>query len=140
MDWSIQFVEKVDELLSLIYSNESYLKSSPDQAPRQLAAAGLMRCCALLRSVRLLEESGLGVVAGVLERAHWETRLVSFHALLGGEEALQKIAGDDIYWKRILAKKFDLGAYHDDWRGKVEKLNVWKLADDHPLQQRQVAA
>ena len=70
------------------------------------------------------------MIAGVLERAHWETWLVSLHALLGGEDALQKIAGDDIHWKRILAKKFDLGAYHDDWKGKVEKLNVWKLADE----------
>ncbi|HKE91578.1 MAG TPA: hypothetical protein VKB45_14685, partial [Gemmatimonadales bacterium] len=65
-----------------------------------------MRCSALLRGVRLLETSELGVIAGVLERAHWETWLVSLHALLGGEEALQKIAGDDIHWKRILAKKF----------------------------------
>lgn len=125
-----QFAKKVDELLSTIYAHEKDFRSVPAQAARQLAAAGLMRCCALLRAVRLLEESGLGVIAGVLERAHWETWLVSLHVLLGGEEAIQKIAGDDIYWKRVLAKKFDLGAYHDDWKGKVEKLNVWKLSED----------
>jgi hypothetical protein len=125
-----RLIGKIDELLAVIYAHKERFRSRPDQASRQLAAAGLMRCCALLRGVRLFEKSGLGVVAGVLERAHWETWLVSLHVLLGGEEALQKIGGDDIYWKRILAKKFDLGAYHDDWKGKVEKLNVWKLSED----------
>jgi hypothetical protein len=130
MDFSAGFSEKINELLSVIYANERNFKSPPQDASRQLAAAGLMRCCALVRGVRLLEDSELGVTAGVLERAHWETWLVSLHALFGGEDALQKIAWDDIHWKRILAKKFDLGAYHDDWKGKVEKLNVWKLAEE----------
>jgi hypothetical protein len=56
-----------------------------------------MRCCALLRGVCVLEGSVLGVIAGVLERGHWETWLLSLHALFGGEAALQTIAGDDIY-------------------------------------------
>jgi hypothetical protein len=87
----------IEELLSLIYANERNFKSPPEHASRQLAAAGLMRCCALLRGVRVLEEPVLGVIAGVLERGHRETWLLSLHALFGGEAALQTIAGDDIY-------------------------------------------
>jgi len=55
MDWPAKFIETVHELLSLIYSHEKSFTSVPEQAPRQMAAAGLMRCCALLRGVDLLE-------------------------------------------------------------------------------------
>ncbi len=126
----MNFHHKVTELLSLIYSFEESFRSVPDQASRQLAAAGLMRCCALLKGVHTLEDNKLGVISGILERAHWETWLVSIHVLFRGEEALLEIAGDDIHWKRTLSRELDLGyTYHEDWEGKLSKLNYKTLAD-----------
>ncbi len=99
-------------------------------AARQFAAAGLMRCCALLRGVLVLEDAKLPHLAGILARQHWETWLVSLHAVLRGDEALKEIAGDDIYWKRRLSDRLKLGlAYHDDWEGKAAKLNFKNLAE-----------
>lgn len=123
--------EAVRELLELVDKQAPYLESQPNQAPRQFAAAGLMRCGALLRSVCVLEDAGLGPVTGILERQHWETWLVSLHVILRGDEALHEVAGDDIFWKRLLSEKLNLGfAYHEDWEGKVAKLNFKKLADE----------
>jgi hypothetical protein len=123
--------EGVRDLLALIDGCVPSLESPPTQAPRQFAAAGLMRCCALLRGVCLLEDAGLGPVTGILERQHWETWLVSIHVILRGDEALHEVAGDDIFYKRLLAEKLQLGfAYHEDWEGKVAKLNFKKLADE----------
>jgi len=88
-----------------------------------------MRCCALLRGVCVLEDAGLGALAGILERQHWETWLLSMHVVLRGDEALQEIAGDDIKYKRLLSDKLALNIdYHPDWDGKTEKLNVCELA------------
>ena len=90
-----------------------------------------MRCCALLRGVCVLEDAGLGAMAGILERQHWETWLVSLHVLLRGDDALHEIAGDDIFYKRLLAERLNLGfAYHPDWEGNIAKLNFKKLADE----------
>ena len=90
-----------------------------------------MRCCAMVRGIVVLEDAGFGSLAGILERQHWETWLVSIHVLLRGEEALHEVAGDDIFWKRLLSERLNLGfAYHNDWEGKIGKLNFKKLADD----------
>jgi hypothetical protein len=105
------------------------LTTTPPDPPRQFSAAGLMRCCALLRGVCALEDAGLGVLAGILERQHWETWLLSMHVVLRGDEALLDIAGDDISYKRLLSDKLDLNiTYHQDWEGKLGKLNVYELA------------
>ena len=123
--------QTVNELLTLITEYVSSLESPPHEASRQFAAAGLMRCCALMRGICILDDASLGSLAGILERQHWETWLVSIHVVLRGEEALHEVAGDDIFWKRLLSEKLNLGfAYHDDWEGKESKLNFKKLADD----------
>jgi hypothetical protein len=120
----------VDELLSILEALAPSLESKPDQVPRQFAAAGLMRCCALLRGICVLEDAGLGPVTGILERQHWETWLVSLHVLFRGDEALQEVGGDDIFWKRLLSKKLDLGlSYHEDWEGKIASLDFKRLAE-----------
>ena len=119
------------ETLRLVEAQAPALVSSPPDPARQFAAAGLMRCCALLRGVCLLEDGGLGAIAGILERQHWETWLVSLHVVLRGDEALHEVAGDDIFWKRLLAERLDLKfAYHPDWAGKIAKLNFKELADE----------
>jgi hypothetical protein len=90
-----------------------------------------MRCCSLLRGICVLEDAGLAAVAAILERQHWETWLVSLYVILRGQEALGEVAGDDIFWKRLLSEKLDLGfAYHENWEGKPAKLNFKKLYDD----------
>jgi len=119
----------IRETLTQVDAEVPKLTTSPPDPPHQFAAAGLMRCCALLRGVCVLEDAGLGALAGILERQHWETWLLSMHAVLRGDEALHQIAGDDILYKRLLSKKLDLNlAYHPDWGGKLEKLNVYELA------------
>ncbi len=120
----------IRETLALVEARAPALTSSPPDAARQFAAAGLMRCCALLRGVCVLEDAALGAVAGILERQHWETWLVSLHVLLRGDDALHEVAGDDIFWKRLLAEHLDLKfAYHPDWEGKIAKLNFKHLAE-----------
>ena len=70
-------------------------------------------------------------LAGILARQHWETWSVSLYVLLARDEALQVIAGDDIYWKRRLSKKLRLERddYHLDWTGKLAKLNYKDVHD-----------
>jgi hypothetical protein len=126
----MRFRGGVRKLLALIDGCVDSFESPPDQAPRQFAAAGLMRCCDLLRGICVLEDAGLGPVPGILERQHWETWLVSLHVILRGQEGLLEVAGDDSFWKRLLSEKLDLGfAYHEEWEGKVAKFNFKKLAD-----------
>jgi hypothetical protein len=52
-----------------------------------------------------LERAGLAVLATELARQHWETWLVSLYVLLGGDAALEEMAGDDIRCKRKLARR-----------------------------------
>jgi len=78
----------------------------------------------------VLEDAKLPHLAGILARQHWETWLVSLHAVLRGDAALNEIAGDDIYWKRRLSDRLKLGlTYHDDWEGRAAKLNFKSLAE-----------
>jgi hypothetical protein len=122
----------VERLLDVLRDLAPLLESPPhrDYLPRQFAAAGLMRCGALLRGICVLQDADLGPVTGILERQHWETCLVSLHVVLRGQEALKELAGDDIHYKRLLSKELALGLkYQDDWDDAIGKLNVKKLAD-----------
>ena len=122
--------EAVYRLLDLLDAHIPSFRSAPEMAPRQFAAAGLMRSCALLKGVLVLEDANLPHLAGILARQHWETWLISLHVILRGDEALQEIAGDDIYWKRRLSDRLKLGlTYHEHWEGKVVKLNFKSLAE-----------
>ena len=65
-----------------------------------------------------------------MARQHWETWLVALYALLRGDAALMEIVGDDIHWKRKLAKSLKLRVdYHVDWAGENRKLNYRNLYD-----------
>ena len=68
-------------------------------------------------------------LAGILARQHWEAWLVSLYILFDGYEALQVIAGDNIFWKRRLSKalRLERDDYHQDWAGRIAKLNYWEL-------------
>ena len=106
------------------------LKTKPPDPSRQFAAAGLMHCCRLLRGICVLEDASLGALAGILERQHWETWLVSLNVLFRGDEALHEVGGDYVLHTRRLIKGLDLGsAYDPGWEGRVTRLNLKQLAE-----------
>ena len=97
--------EAAASILAHVYGHVDAFKTrSPRLPPEQFAAAGLMRCCALLKGVLVLDEASLPVMASILARQHWETWVVSLYVLLAGEEALQVIVDGDTYSKRSLSK------------------------------------
>ena len=96
--------EDAGRILTSVYGHVDAFRARPPRPTEQFAAAGLMRCCALLKGILVLDEASLPVVASILARQHWETWVVSLYVLLGGEEALQVIVDNDTYSKRRLSK------------------------------------
>ena len=88
--------EAAASILAHIYGHVDAFRASPPRKAEQFAAAGLMRCCALLQGILVLDER-MPVLAGILVRQHWETWLVSLYVLLDGDEALEVIVADNIY-------------------------------------------
>ena len=88
--------EAAASILAHIYGHVDAFRASPPRKAEQFAAAGLMRCCALLQGILVLDEK-MPVLAGILVRQHWETWLVSLYVLLDGDEALEVIVADNIY-------------------------------------------
>ena len=123
--------EAADRILAHVYGHVDAFRARPPRPREQFAAAGLMRCCALLKGILVLDEAGMPALASILARQHWEAWLVSLYVLLAGDEALQVIAGDDIYWKRRLAKalRLERDDYQPDWAGRLAKLNYKELHD-----------
>ena len=123
--------EAADQILANVYGHVEAFKAKPPRPAEQFAAAGLMRCCALLKGILVLDETRMPALAGILVRQHWETWLVSLYVLLDGDEALQVITGDDIYWKRRLFKalRLERDGYHPDRVGRLSKLNYKELHD-----------
>jgi hypothetical protein len=125
--------DRAKKIIAAIEARAPLLASKPEQVSRHFAAAGLLRCCVLLRGILVLRDANLPNLGHILARQHWETWLLSFHALMRGHEAMQQIGADDVYWRRQLAKKLELGIdYEPDWSGKEQKLNYWKLANQLP--------
>ena len=123
--------EAADRILAHVYGHVDTFRSRPPREVEQFAAAGLMRCCALLKGILVLDEARMPALAGILARQHWETWLVSLYVLLSGDEALQAIAGDNIYWKRRLSKALQLGQddYQRDWPGRIVRLPTYYELD-----------
>lgn len=116
--------------LQLVEEQADLLKTKPPDPCRQFAAAGLMHCCRLLRGICVLEDADLGALAGILERQHWETWLVSLYVLLRGDEALYEVGADYVLHTRRLTKGLDLGpAYDPEWEGQGKKLKFRQLAE-----------
>ncbi len=122
--------DHAEKIASAIESRAPHLTSTPEQMSRHVAAAGLLRCCVLLRGILALDDADLSILGHILARQHWETWLVTFHVLVRGDDALQDIAGDDIHWKRTLSKALQLGSlYQPQWAGSEGRLNYKNLAD-----------
>ena len=121
--------EAADRILAHVYEHVDAFRARPPRKAEQFAAAGLMRCCALLKGILVLDEARMPALAGILARQHWETWLVSLYVLLGGDEALEVIVDDDIYWSRNLSESLRMEGdhHHPDSVKKPKKLNYWKL-------------
>ena len=123
-----------DRILAHVYEHVDAFRAKPPRLAEQFAAAGLMRCCALLKGILVLDEARMPALAGVLARLHWETWVVSLYVLLDGDKALQVIAGDNIHWKRSLDRGLRLereqdAHYQQDWTVKIVKLKYKDLHD-----------
>ena len=123
--------EAAASILAHVYGHvDAFRTRSPRRPPEQFAAAGLMRCCALLKGVLVLDEASLPVMASILARQHWETWVVSLYVLLAGEEALQVIVDNDTYSKRSLSKLWPkLGVDRPDLDERPPRLNYKQLHD-----------
>ena len=124
--------EDAGRILTSVYGHvDAFRTRSPRlPPPEQFAAAGLMRCCALLKGVLVLDEASLPVMASILARQNWETWVVSLYVLLAGEEALQVIVDDDTYSKRSLSKLWPkLDVDRPDLDGRPPRLNYKQLHD-----------
>ena len=94
--------EVATQVLAHIYGNVDAFRARPPRKAEQFAAAGLMRCCALLKGILVLDEAKMSELAGILVRLHWETWLVSLYVLLVGDKALKALDDDVKYWKSHL--------------------------------------
>ena len=98
--------EAAASILAHIYGHVDAFRASPPREAEQYAAAGLMRCCAFLQGILVLDER-MPVLAGILVRQHWETWLVSLYLLLDGDEALEVLVADDIYRMQQMRPVFE---------------------------------
>lgn len=127
---NLQVRHHIRKVLRLIEEHTDRLESDQDDdRSRQLAAAGLMRCCALVRGICVLEDACLKALTGILERQNWEMWLVSRYILLRGDEAIAEIQGDYVKSTKTLGKALGLEPKHVlDWDGKEEKLIIRQLS------------
>ena len=126
---SMKAKEAADRILAYVYQNVGGFRARPPREAKQFAAAGLMRCCALLKGILVLDEARMPALAGILVRQHWETWLVSLYVLLGGDKALEVIVDDHTQWSRHLSKSLRIEGdqHHPDSVKKQNKLNYWEM-------------
>lgn len=97
------------DLLRIVTSHTHFLTSPRRRLRRQLAAAGLARCCALLEGMAILVERDRDDVVGVLLRPLYEAWLVATYLILKGKDfeddaALMQVLGDSVKWNKALAE------------------------------------
>jgi hypothetical protein len=125
-------VRLANELLHAIEKRVPLLTSRPGLFSRQIAAAGLARCCALSDGIRSLCREDRSDVAGLLARAVYETVLVSLYVLLKGHEGVLTVVGDHKKHSRILIER---NAELDPeliagWRFDENKLNLEQVTKE----------
>ena len=120
--------EAADRILAHVYGHVDAFRARPPRKAEQFAAAGLMRCCALLKGILVLDEARMPALAGILVRQHWETWLVSLYVLLGGDKALEEIRDDHIQRSHQLCESLRMeGDHHHPDSVKNQKiLNGWE--------------
>ena len=120
--------EAADRILAHVYGHVDAFRARPPREAEQFAAAGLMRCCALLKGILVLDEARMPALAGILVRQHWEAWLVSLYVLLVGDKALKVLADDVKYWKSHLPEPL-----RDDFEHWMQQLipKPFRLEGDH---------
>lgn len=107
--------------------------SSRSRVRRQLAAAGLARCVALLEGMCLLREGRRGETMGILLRSLFETWLVSNYVLLKGKDADDELVlielGSD-FARSVTAMAEKTGRRREEVRVRVDSFKQ-EIAD-HP--------
>jgi hypothetical protein len=126
---------EIRQLVSAIGQNIDLLTSNSSRLRRHVAAAGLVRCQALLEASCLLCEAGRDDVVGVLSRALCEVWLVSFYVLLKGKDqddqsVIEELEASHLYWLEKFAKQnaasdLDLA----QWRQTVKEPHPLNYAD-----------
>ena len=125
----IKAKEAADQILAHVYRHVDAFRARPARKAKQFAAAGLMRCCALLKGILVLDEARMPALAGILVRQHWETWGVSLYVLLGGDKALEVIVDDHTQWSRHLSESLRIEGdhHHPDSVKKQKTLNYWNM-------------
>ena len=120
--------EAADRILAHVYGHVDAFRARPPRKAEQFAAAGLMRCCGLLKGILVLDEARMPALASILVRQHWETWLVSLYVLLVGDKALKALADDVKYWKSKLPEPL-----RDDFERWMQQLILkpFRLEGDH---------
>ena len=120
--------EAAASILAHVYGHVDAFRARPPREVEQFAAAGLMRCCAVLKGILVLDEAKMPELAGMLVRQHWETWLVSLYVLLGGDKALEEIRDDHIQRSHQLCKSLRMEGdhHHPDSVKNQKKLNSWE--------------
>jgi hypothetical protein len=101
-------LDPIVELLSVLDRNLGFLNSDLVHLRRQLAAAGLARCRALLEGMLLLRDKARDDIVGVLFRSLVEAWMVSLYVLHKGtgpedEGVLFELAADYQHWAAKMA-------------------------------------
>jgi hypothetical protein len=130
--WSAHVHAAVDDLTTYLGSTFPILTSQPsgDLVARQLAAGGLVRCWSLVRAMRILEGDRPDV-NGLLLRNLWEVSTVGAYVLLGGQAALEEVAGDHARNIRNLVERNDLKTAKDAidaWSIEPSRVSVEQIA------------
>ncbi len=94
VEWAHHVRRTVGNLLGVLDDALPRLtrRHDADLLPRQMAAAGVARCRALLLGMEMLEE-GRPDVMGLLQRNLWEVTMTALYLLLGGPDAVNRLYG-----------------------------------------------
>ncbi len=76
---------------------------------KMYSAAALVRSVALLRSAVALIDAGQPEAVGVVCRTAWETWLVGYFIIMGGQQSLIRLAADSLRNKSTIADRNNLG-------------------------------
>ena len=123
----VQLRDHIRESLRLVETHQNLLETTPPDVFLQTPAAGLMRCCELLRGMCVLEDAGLGTLVGMLERQLWETWLISLDILLRDTEALVELGHDYDHHMNALIKGLGLPSEEYPDFGKSAQRNIRDL-------------
>lgn len=119
-------LEAANRLIAYIEKRTTQLTSAQAYRGRHLAALALARATRLYRAMAALTEAGLPDVAKLPLRPLYETILLGFYALYGGDEAYQRIRGAYVRELSNLAPEArvgtEAGRLITEWKGPTDRI------------------